>query len=50
MRILLLSNLKEAYVFANCNISTNDKITYYPIYMCCFITDEYEFPTLSLDI
>lgn len=42
--------IREAYVFANCNISTDDKITYFPIYMCCFIKDDYEYPILSLDI
>lgn len=30
-------NIKEAFVFANCNISKKDKITYLPIYMVCFM-------------
>lgn len=42
--------IKEAYVLANCNTEINDKITYYPIYMCAFISDEVEYPILSLDI
>lgn len=42
--------IKESYVFANCNIEIMDKIIYYPIYMCAFIRDEIEYPILSLDI
>ena len=42
--------VKEAYVFANCNIEVRDKIVYYPIYMCAFVSDEFEYPVLSLDI
>lgn len=42
--------IKEAYVLANCNTEIKDKITYYPIYMCAFISDEVEYPILSLDI
>ena len=42
--------VKEAYVFANCNTEVRDKIIYYPIYMCCFITEDYKYPILSLDI
>lgn len=42
--------VKESYVFANCNIEEKDKIIYYPIYMCAFISDEIEYPILTLDI
>lgn len=42
--------IKEAYVLANCNTEIKDKITYYPIYICAFISDEVEYPILSLDI
>lgn len=42
--------IEEAFVFANCNVANKGKITYYPIYMCTFITDETEYPVLSLDI
>lgn len=42
--------VKEAYVFANCNIEKDEKIIYFPIYMCAFISDEVEYSILSLDI
>lgn len=42
--------IREAYVFANCNVEVEGRITYYPIYMCSFINDEVELPILSLDI
>lgn len=42
--------VNEAFVFANCNTEVRDKIIYYPIYMCAFISDEYEYPILTLDI
>ncbi len=42
--------VNEAFVFANCNVEVRDKIIYFPIYMCAFISDEYEYPILSLDI
>lgn len=42
--------IREAYVFANCNIEKKEKVTYLPIYMCAFINDEIEYPILSLDI
>ena len=29
--------IKEAFVFANCNVSQNDRITYLPVYMCMFV-------------
>lgn len=42
--------VREAYVLANCNIEKDGKIVYLPIYMCSFISDEVEYPVLSLDI
>ena len=42
--------VKESYVFANCNIEVKDKIIYYPVYMCAFISDEIEYPILTPDI
>lgn len=42
--------IKEACVFANCNVEIDGKIIYYPIYMCTFLKDEIEYPILSLDI
>jgi len=42
--------VKEAMIFANCNVETRDKLSYYPIYMCAFISDEVQYPTLSLDV
>lgn len=39
--------VQEAYVFANCNISRDDKIIYFPIYMCAFLRDEVEYPILE---
>jgi hypothetical protein len=29
--------IKEAFVFANCNVSRKEKITYLPIYMTMFM-------------
>ena len=29
--------IEEAFVFANCNISRNEKVTYLPVYMCMFL-------------
>ncbi len=42
--------IKASYVFANCNIEKQNKIIYYPIYMCAFLNDKIEYPILSLDI
>ena len=42
--------VREAYVLANCNIEKDGKIVYLPIYMCSFISDEVEYPVLSLEI
>ena len=32
--------IKQAFVFANCNISVDEKIVYYPIYFCMFLKEE----------
>jgi len=40
--------IKEAYVFGNCNVEIKGKITYLPIYMCSFISDEIKYPILSM--
>lgn len=42
--------VNEAFVFANCNIDIDDKIIYYPIYMCGFITDYVDMPILNVKI
>ncbi len=42
--------VEEAFVFAPCNIEKRDRITYFPAYMAAFITDEVDFPTLSLPL
>lgn len=34
--------MKEAFVFANCNISQNDRITYLPVYMVMFMNADEE--------
>lgn len=39
--------IKEAYVFSNYNISTSDRITYYPIYMVMFIKNDDHLPILD---
>ena len=39
--------IQEAYVFANCNIRQEDKITYLPVYMTMFIQNTSEFPLLG---
>ena len=41
-------NIKEGFVFSNSNLIINEKITYYPVYMCTFIKDDTELPVLSL--
>ena len=41
--------IDEAYVFANCNVKTEGRITYYPIYMCAFIKEDVKMPILSLE-
>lgn len=41
-------DIPEAYVFAHCNIKEEDKIKYFPIYMCAFIRDEVTYPILTL--
>ena len=30
-------DIEEAFVFANCNVEKNGKVTYLPIYMVCFM-------------
>ena len=40
--------VKEAFVFSNANISVDDKIIYYPIYMIMFVNEEMiEIPKLK---
>ncbi len=39
--------INEAYVFAHCNIEHKDKIIYFPIYMCGFLTEEISIPRLN---
>ena len=34
--------MNEALVFANCNISKKDKITYLPVYMVMFLEKDEE--------
>lgn len=31
--------IKQAFVFANCNVMVNEKIVYYPIYFCMFLQE-----------
>ena len=31
--------IKQAFVFANCNVTINEKIVYYPIYFCMFLQE-----------
>ena len=39
--------INTAYVFANCNVSTEGKLVYLPAYMSTFIRDDTELPTLG---
>lgn len=32
-------SIKQAFVFANCNVTINEKIVYYPIYFCMFLQE-----------
>ena len=32
-------SIKQALVFANCNVTINEKIVYYPIYFCMFLQE-----------
>ena len=32
-------SIKQAFVFANCNVAINEKIVYYPIYFCMFLQE-----------
>lgn len=40
-------DIKEAFIFANCNVEVKDKITYFPIYMVMFIKNTVELPVLK---
>lgn len=40
-------NINQAFVLSNYNISTNSRITYYPIYMSMFITNETKLPKVD---
>jgi predicted AAA+ superfamily ATPase len=31
--------IKQAFIFANCNVTINEKIVYYPIYFCMFLQE-----------
>ena len=33
-------SIKQAVVFANCNVTINEKIVYYPIYFCMFLQEK----------
>ena len=35
--LLKTYSLKQAYVFGDCNIKQNQKITYFPVYMLMFL-------------
>lgn len=39
--------VKTGYVFANCNVSVEDKLVYLPAYMSTFIKDDAEMPVLQ---
>lgn len=39
--------IETAFIFANCNISQQDKMLYVPVYMCTFVRDEVQLPILS---
>lgn len=39
--------VENAYIFANCNVSCEGKIVYYPVYMCGFVNEETELPVLE---
>ena len=39
--------INMAYVFANCNVSTEGKLVYLPAYMSTFIRDDTKLPTLG---
>jgi len=38
--------IPEAMVFANCNVSTTEKIVYFPVYMVMFLEKETTFPVI----
>lgn len=33
-------NIKTAFVFANCNVTAEERVTYYPIYFCMFLQED----------
>lgn len=39
--------VEKAYVFANCDVRTEGKYIYMPVYMCAFISNEAELPVLT---
>ena len=39
--------MENAYVLANCNVSQEGKVCYFPVYMCTFIRDDAALPILS---
>lgn len=39
--------IEEAFVFADCNVTTNGKVTYLPIYLLMFLTETKELPVLT---
>lgn len=43
-------NMKEAFVFSNCNIQKEGKITYLPVYMTGFLTENKETDLVIEDI
>ena len=40
-------DIKEAFIFANCNVEVKDKITYFPVYMVMFLKNTVELPVLK---
>ena len=39
--------IQEAIVFADCNVVKENRITYYPVYLCTFLRDDAELPVLK---
>ena len=40
-------DIQTAYILANCNVSSDEKMVYLPVYMCSFIRDEVSLPVLT---
>ena len=40
-------DIGEAYIFTNYDVKVDEKITYYPIYMCMFLNNECDYPVLD---